>query len=383
MADIPFHTPSVGEEEIEAVTRTIRSGWLTTGKACIEFEDRFSSYIGAEHAITVNSCTAGLHLILAALGIGSGDEVITSPYTFVATTETIIQVGAKVVFADIEPSTLNLDPDAVEAAITPKARAIVVVHMAGYPCDMPRFLAMGEKHGIPVIDDAAHSLPTRIDGRLIGSTATASAFSFYATKNLTTGEGGMVTTADADLAEKIRVLRLHGISGDAWKRYTKGGRWYYEVVDNGYKYNLTDMQAAMGLVQLAKLDELDRRRCELAARYREALAGTPVILQPADDHRIKSAHHLFIVRLDPDQTDRTRDEVIEGLHAEGIQASVHFIPVHLHPCYRKMGYKRGMYPHAEAAFDQALSLPLYPAMPDESVQRLLAITRTLVGGHSK
>ncbi len=378
MAEIPFHTPSIGEEEIEAVTRTLRTGWLTTGKLCLEFEDKFASYVGSPHAVTVNSCTAALHLILVGLGISKGDEVITSPYTFVATTETVLQTGAQPVFVDIQPATLNLDPDAVEAAVTPATRAIIAVHMAGYPCDMEKLLAIGRKHGIPVIDDAAHALPTLLDGKKIGSTADASAFSFYATKNLTTGEGGMVTTPDPELAEKIRVLRLHGIAGDSWKRYSKGGRWFYEVVENGYKYNLTDLQAALGLAQLAKLDALDARRCDLAARYREALSEMPVILQPPDNDRIKSAHHLFVLRLDPDRCPINRDQLIHGLQQKGIQTSVHFIPVHLHPFYKEMGYRRGMYPRAEAAYDQAVSLPLYPALADASVEFLLQETRTLL-----
>src|SRR5262245_10968500 len=282
--EIPFHVPSIGEEEVRAVSETLRSGWITTGPQTIKFEEEFASYVGAPHAIACCSGTAALHLAIRALGLGPDDEVITTPYTFVASTETILYVGAKPVFVDIDPHTLNIDVDAIEKAITPRTKAILPVHIAGFPCDMGRIVSIADRHGLAVLDDAAHALPATWQGRRIGSVGSATAFSFYATKNLTTGEGGMVTTADSKLAEKMRILRLHGIQGDAWKRYTKGGRWFYEVVDQGYKYNMSDIQAAMGRIQLQKLDGLDVIRQEHDHRYREALAGLPLTLQPADDN---------------------------------------------------------------------------------------------------
>src|SRR5262245_42409984 len=376
--DIPFHVPSVGEEEVQAVAETLRSGWLTTGPRSLEFEKRFAAYVGARRAVACVSGTAALHLALRGIGLEEGDEVVTTPYTFVASTESILYLGAKPVFVDVDPGTLNIDPAAVAAAITPRTRAILPVHIGGHPCDMEPIMALARRHGLKVVEDAAHALPSSVDGVKVGAIGTATCFSFYATKNLTTGEGGMVTVGDDALADRLRVLALHGIQGDAWKRYAKGGRWYYEVVDQGYKYNMSDMQAALGLVQLAKLDGLAeiRRRREL--RYREALAGLPLILPPEEDAAHGRALHLFIVRVDPARTAWTREALIAALNERGIFPSVHFIPVHLHPYYREMGYRRGMFPRAEEGFDRALSLPFYPAMPEASLTRLLDTVRTLL-----
>lgn len=376
--DIPFHVPSIDEEEIQAVAETMRSGWITTGPQCVKFEEEFAAYVGAKHAVTCCSGTAALHLALRGMGVGEGDEVITSPYTFVASTEVILYLGAKPVFADIDPRTLNIDPDAVAAAVTPRTRAILPIHIGGYPCEMDSILAVAERHGLRTLEDAAHALPAEYGGRRVGTIGATTAFSFYATKNLTTGEGGMVTTNDPAVDARMRNLRLHGITGDAWKRYMKGGRWFYEVVDQGYKYNMPDIQAAMGRVQLRKLDRLDEIRRRHDGLFRDALADCPVILPPADDETHRSALHLFIVRLDRARTGWTREDLIEALRMEGIATSVHFIPVHLHPYYREMGYARGMFPRAEAAYDDSITLPFYPAMPDESVERLLATVRRLL-----
>ncbi len=376
--DVPFHVPSIGEDEVAAVSETLRSGWVTTGPQTIRFEEEFAAYVGARCAVACCSGTAALHLALRGLGVSEGDEVVTTPYTFVASTEVILYVGAKPVFADVDPKTLNVDPAAVEAAITPRTKAILPVHIAGYPCEMDRLREISEARGIAILEDAAHALPTIYRGRRVGSIGTATAFSFYATKNLTTGEGGMVTTDDPALAERMRTLRLHGIRGDAWKRYTKGGRWFYEVVDQGYKYNLSDIQSAMGRVQLGRLDALDAVRRRHDRLYREALADCPVILQPEGDEERRSALHLFILRLDPSRTRWTREALIEALREEGISTSVHFIPVHLHPYYRDMGFRRGMYPVAEEAYDRAVTLPFYPAMPDATVERLLDRVRGLL-----
>lgn len=376
--EVPFHVPCVGDEEVSAVSETLRSGWLTTGPRSIEFERRFAAYVGARRAVAVASGTAAIHLALRAVGVREGDEVITTPYTFVASTESILYLGAKPVFVDVDPHTLNIDPAAIESAVTPKTRAILPVHIAGYPCEMMRIIDIAGRHGLAVVEDAAHALPAEIGGRRIGSISNAAAFSFYATKNLTTGEGGMVTTNDDDLADRMRVLSLHGIRGDAWKRYTKGGRWFYEVVDQGYKYNMSDIQASLGLVQLSKLDRLQAIRLGHDRRFRETLADCPLILPPEQDDDHRSALHLFIVRIDPQRTSWTREQLIEALRERGIFCSVHFIPVHLHPYYVEMGYRRGMFPKAEEAYDCALSLPFYPAMPDESVSRVLEAVRQLL-----
>ena len=376
--DVPFHVPMLGEEEVQAVAETLRSGWITTGPRSIEFEKQFAAYIGAKRAVAAASGTAAIHLGLRAVGVSEGDEVITTPYTFVASTESILYLGAKPVFVDVDPRTLNIDPACVEAAITPKTKAILPVHIAGYPCEMAKLASIAERHGLEIVEDAAHALPAEAGGKRIGTIGTATAFSFYATKNLTTGEGGMITTDDEAIADRMRILGLHGIQGDAWKRYTKGGRWFYEVVDQGYKYNMSDIQAALGLVQLKKLDGMQAIRHRHDKAFREALADCPLILPPADDKDHRSALHLFIVRLDPARTAWTREGFIEALREEGVFPSVHFIPVHLHPYYQAMGYRRGMFPNAERGFDQALSLPFYPAMQDRSMDYLLATVRRLL-----
>lgn len=378
MADIPFHVPMIDNAEVEAVTKTLRSGWITTGPVSHEFEKQFATYTGADHAAAVASGTAALHLGLRVLGVEPGDEVVTTPYTFVAVSEAILYLGAKPVFADVDPRTLNLDPDAAAAAVTSRTKAILPVHIAGYPCEMDPLLSLAEQHGLGVLEDAAHALPSEYGGRRIGSIGTLTAFSFYATKNLTTGEGGMITTNDAELTERIKIFRLHGISKDAWKRYSKGGSWYYEVVENGYKYNLSDIQCALGLAQLEKLDRMDQIRRKHDRLYREALGDCPLILPPDEDAKHRSSLHLFIIRLDPERTSWSREALIEALQREGIFPSVHFIPVHRHPYYQAMGYRRGMYPKAEGAYEQVLSLPFYPAMPDSSVERLLDTVRRLL-----
>ena len=371
---VPFHRPSFDDRELKAIEEVLRSGWITTGERTREFERRFAEYVGATHAVAVNSCTAALHLALAAEGIGAGDEVVTTPYTFVATVETICYLGAKPVFADVDPVTRNIDPEAVAGKITPRTRAIVPVHIAGLPCDLDAIHRVADAHGIPVLEDAAHSLPAAYKGRRIGSLSRATAFSFYATKNLTTAEGGMLTTEDADLAVRLRRLSLHGITADGWKRYRLGGKWFYEVVEMGYKYNLTDVAAAMGLVQLDKLDGFDVRRHAIARAFGEKLAGLPLVLpvEPPDAHH---AWHLYIVSLTPDAP-ITREQLIERLTERGIGTSVHFIPAHLHPYYAAhLGHREGDFPRAEAAFKCAVSLPLYPAMTDEDVDYVASSVR--------
>jgi dTDP-4-amino-4,6-dideoxygalactose transaminase len=379
---IPFHRPMFDEREASAVAEVLKSGWITTGERAHEFERRFAEYVGASHAVALNSCTAALHIALAAEGIGPGDEVITTPYTFVATVETICYGGAMPVFVDVDPVTRNIDPALIEAKITPRTRAIVPVHVAGLPCEMDPILDIARRHGLAIVEDAAHSLPASYRGRKIGTLSRATAFSFYATKNLTTAEGGMLTTEDPELARRYRRMSLHGITSDGWKRYRLGGKWFYEVVELGYKYNLTDVASSIGLVQLEKLDDFDRRRQELAAYFRKRLAELPGIGVPPSPDHVHHAWHLFIIDLDARAAGVDREQFIERLTEQGVGTSVHFIPVHLHPFYaRHLGHKRGDFPVAEAAFERAISLPLYPAMSDDDADYVVnAVARALRPG---
>lgn len=376
--NIPFHRPQFDDREIDAIAQVLRSGWITTGERTAEFERRFAAYVGASHAVALNSCTAALHVALAAEGIGPGDEVITTPYTFVATVETICYLGARPVLVDVDPRTRNIDPAAIEASITPRTKAIVPVHVAGLPCEMDAILEIAGRRGIPVIEDAAHSLPASYRGRRIGALSRATAFSFYATKNLTTAEGGMLTTEDEDLARRYRRMSLHGITSDGWKRYRLGGKWFYEVVEMGYKYNLTDVASAIGLVQLDKLDAFDERRHDLARFYDRALAAYPELERPSEPSHVRHAWHLYIVGVDPSR----RAGFIDALTAAGVGTSVHFIPVHLHPYYAShLSHRRGDFPNAESAYERAVSLPLYPAMTDDDAAYVVdAVGRALRGG---
>lgn len=368
---IPFHRPSFDEREFAAVGDVLHSGWITTGEKAREFEEKFAAYIGAKHAVALNSCTAALHVAIAAEGIGPGDEVITTPYTFIATVESICYLGAKPVLVDVDPVTRNIDPGLIEAAITSRTRAIVPVHIAGLPCEMDPILEIAKRRGLAVIEDAAHSLPARYKGKMIGTLSRSTAFSFYATKNLTTAEGGMLTTDDDDLAKRYRLLALHGITSDGWKRYRLGGKWFYEVVAMGYKYNLTDIAAALGIVQLEKLDAFDLRRQELARRFTARLSSRSDLQLPAAPSHMHHAWHLYIVGIKPG-TRVTREIFIERMTERGIGTSVHFIPAHFHPYYAKhLGLTRGALPKAEAAYEGAVSIPLYPAMSDDEVDYVL------------
>ena len=379
--NIPFHRPSFDDRETRAVEAVLRSGWVTTGERSREFEEKFAAYVGAKHAVAMNSCTAALHVALAAEGLGPGDEVITTPYTFIATVEAICYLGATPVLVDIEPATRNIDPGRIEDAITPRTRAIVPVHIAGLPCEMDPILEIARRRGLVVIEDAAHSLPARYRGKLIGSLSRATAFSFYATKNLTTAEGGMLTTDDDALAKTFRLLSLHGITSDGWKRYRLGGKWFYEVVAMGYKYNLTDIAAAIGLVQLDKLDAFDVRRQELAARFTRSLAQLEELDLPASPSHMHHAWHLYIVGLRTGVAQVSRETFIARLTERGVGTSVHFIPAHYHPYYgKRLGLERGALPRAEAAYEGAVSLPLYPAMTDEDAEYVLESVRQALRG---
>lgn len=375
-APIPFHRPDVDEAEIEAVVETLRSGWLTTGPRVREFERRFAEEVGAPHAVAVNSGTAALHLALATLELGPGDEVLVPTMTFAATGEVVCYFGARPVLVDSEPETLNLDPGELADRVTDRTRAVIPVHFGGHPCAMDEIMQLAAEHGLAVIEDAAHGLPAAYRGRPVGSIGDFTCFSFYATKALTTGEGGMLTTADEEAAETARMLSLHGISKDAWKRYTAEGSWYYEIVRTGYKYNLTDVAAAIGLVQLDKLEAGRRRRAAIAARYSAGLADLPGARLPVSLGHVEHAWHLYPLRL-PEDVDR--DRFIRRMKEAGVQTSVHFIPLHLHPFYREtFGYEAGDFPVARRAYERSVSLPLFPGMRDDEVDRVVETVRRLV-----
>jgi len=381
---LPFHYPSIGEEEIAEVVATLRSGWLTTGQRAVQLEQEFSRLVDAPHALAVNSGTAALHLALSAGGVRPGDEVIVPTFTFTATAEAVVYLGARPVLADVDPVSGNLQPDEVARWIGGRTRAVLPVHLAGHPCDLDAIGAIAHAAGAVVIDDAAHALPARLRGRPIGAVADATAFSFYATKNMTTAEGGMVTTAREDWAEFMRLRRLHGLSRDAWKRYTADGSWAYEVVDVGYKYNLPDVLAAIGLAQLRKLDGFAAARRALVARYRAALADVDAVGLPEEPADAESAWHLFVVRLDLDRLRIDRGGVIEELRQLGIGTSVHFIPLHRHPYYRRvLGASSREFPGAEDLFARCVSLPLYPAMTGADVDRVADALRDVVRQHRR
>ena len=381
---LPFHRALIGEEEIEAVLEVLRSGWLTTGPRVKEFEAQFGVFLGAEHAIAVSSCTAALHLALAAIGLDEGDEVILPTMTFAASGEVVLYFNAKPVLVDSLRGSFHMDPAAVERAITPRTRAIIPVHYAGYPCEMDEILQIAKRHGLKVIEDAAHALPSSYKGRPVGTMGDITCFSFYATKTLTTGEGGMITTDDAAAAERMRRLSLHGISKDAWKRYSAEGTWRYDVMEAGYKYNFTDLQAALGIAQLAKCEAMRRSRATIAARYDAALGQIDAYETSTFPEHVEHAHHLYVLLVTPDALRIGRDRVIEELKSRGIGTSVHFIPLHLHSLYRdRFGYAPGQFPNAEERFERAISLPIYPGMSDGDVDRVIESLVEIARGYSR
>ena len=381
---LPFALPEIGDEEIAEVVDTLKSGWVTTGPKARRFEQDFAAFLGAEpglEAIAINSATAGLHLALEAVGVGPGDEVITTTHTFTATAEVARYLGADVVLVDIDPATLNIDAAQVQAAITPRTKCIVPVHYAGMAADMSAILAIAQRHGLKVVEDAAHALPTTHGGALVGTLASdATVFSFYANKTITTGEGGMLVTRDAALARRARVMRLHGINRDAFDRFTaKVPSWYYEIVAPGFKYNLTDIAAALGIHQLRRVRGFQARREQIARAYDEAFAGLPLIAPPRPAAGDMHAWHLYVVRL-ADDAPIDRDAFIERLFALGIGVSVHYIPLHLHPYWRdRYGLQAGRFPHSQLAYERMASLPLYTKMTDADVQRVIDAVRSALG----
>jgi dTDP-4-amino-4,6-dideoxygalactose transaminase len=380
---LPFALPEIGEEEIAEVVDTLRSGWVTTGPKAARFEKAFATFLGDEslHCIAVNSATAGLHLALEALGIGPGDEVITTTHTFTATAEVVRYLGADVRLVDIDPATLNIDPAAVEAAITPRTRAILPVHYAGLAADMPALLAIAQRHGLKVVEDAAHALPTTCGGALVGTLGSdATVFSFYANKTITTGEGGMLVTRNADLARRARTMRLHGMSRDAFDRFTATvPSWYYEIVAPGFKYNLTDIAAAMGLHQLAKAKAFHAKREVVARSYDTAFAGLPMKrpsgARPGDEH----AWHLYVVQIE-DEAELSRDRFVDHLYQRGIGCSVHYVPLHLQPYWRdRYGLVPEQFPCSQRAYERIVSLPIFSRMQASDTLRVIETVKAALG----
>jgi dTDP-4-amino-4,6-dideoxygalactose transaminase len=376
---LPFHLPDIGEEEVAAVVDTLRSGWLTTGPRVKQFEHDFAEFIGVRHAVALNSCTAALHLSLEALGVGAGDEVIVPAITFTATAEVLSYLKARPVIVDCEPDTLNIDPDAIAAAITPRTKAIVPVHLGGLPCDMDRIRSSAAAQGVRIVEDSAHALPAAWNGASVGTLGDLGCFSFYATKTITTGEGGMVTTDDDRWAERVRMMSLHGISRDGWTRYTASGSWCYDILAAGFKYNLTDIAAAIGIEQLKKCRRFRDARVAIARRYDEAFGAMPEVQVPARVAQAEHAWHLYVIQLDLDRLRIGRAEFIEALRHRNIGTSVHFIPLHMHSYYREtFGYTAADFPQASKAYQRIVSLPIFPTMSPHDVSDVIdAVTATV------
>ncbi len=381
---LPFALPHITQSEIDEVVDTLRSGWLTTGPKTKRFEREFAEQVGVPYALAVSSATAAMHLALDAIGLEPGDEVVVPVYTFTATAEVVEYFRARPVFVDVDPITCNLDPAQLEKCITPRTRAIMVVHIAGLPAEMDAILAIAQAHGLPVIEDAAHAFPARYRGCMIGTISDLTAFSFYATKTLSTGEGGMLTTANPRYAERAAIMSLHGINRDAWKRYSAEGSWYYEVLQAGYKYNMTDLAAAIGLHQLARSEWLLARRRSIAQRYTEAFSQWPEVETPPDPAHIEHAWHLYMLRLNLERLTITRGAFIEALKEAHIGTSVHFIPLHLHSFYRETYHLAATdFPAALQAYRREISLPIYPSMTDEDVEDVIVAVEQIIEAYKK
>ncbi len=381
---LPYAVPLIDDEDINEVVETLKSGWVAKGPRTIEFEKRFAEYTGAKYAVAMNSATAALHIALIAGGVKPGDEVITTPITFAATANTIIHVGATPVFVDVDPETFCIDANKIEEKITDKTTAIVPVHYTGHACDMDKIRAIAEKYDLFVSEDAAHAIDTFYKGDLIGKKGDCASFSFYATKNICTGEGGMLTTNSEDIAEKARVMSTHGMSKAAWNRYGKGGAWRYDIEYPGHKYNMFDIQAALAKTQMNKLSAMQDRRKEIVKKYEEGFSTLDGIKLPPEADYTTHSWHLYVVRLELDKLTIDRDKFIELMGEANIGTSVHFIPVHLMSYYREnFGYKEGDFPVAESYFDTILSLPLYPKMKDEDVQDVINAVTHIISNYHK
>jgi len=392
---LPFALPVIEEEEISEVLDVLKSGWITTGPKVKLFEREFAEYIGCKHAIAVNSCTAALHLALEAIGIGEGDEIITSPLTFAATSEVVRYFKARPLFVDIDSKTMNLDVELLEDAVQKRfesgngkrLKAIIPVHYAGYPCDMDAIMALASRYDLKIIEDAAHAFPTSYKRKMVGTLGDITCFSFYATKNITTGEGGMITTENEEYADRMRIMSLHGISKDAWKRYTAEGSWYYEIVAPGYKYNLTDIAAALGIAQLKKVDIFMKRRRQIADIYNDAFQGLDELDLPLgskEERGTTHSWHLYVIRLNLQRLQIDRNRFIEELKRKGIGTSVHFIPLHIHPYYRDAyGYRSEDFPVAYETYQRIISLPIYAKMTDQDVNRVIEAVMDIIKNNRK
>jgi dTDP-4-amino-4,6-dideoxygalactose transaminase len=378
---IPFFKPAIDEGDIAAVAESLRSGWLTTGPNVKELEAELAAYCGAKYVNAVNSATAAMHLCLEAWGIGPGDEVIAPVYTFSATANVAIHTGATPVLVDVREGDANMDPDLFERAITPRTKVVIPVDFAGEPCAMDEIMEIARRRGVRVLSDAAHSVGSMYHGRHVGQIADATAFSFYATKNMTTGEGGALVSDDQELSDRVRQLTLHGITRDGWKRYEAGGTWRYDVAEFGFKDNLTDVAASLGRRQLRRLDELNEMRTRIAQRYFANLRDEEHLILPSFDEQNHRAWHIFMVRVKNEQSPVARDQVITKLAERGIQTSVHFIPLHYFTAYQKLErWKQGDFPVAERIFEGAVSLPLYPEMTDEEVDYVCDALKAILRG---
>ena len=379
---IPFHRASVGNEEIKMASKAIRSGWLTMGQMTVEFEDKFKAYTGAKYAIAVNSCTAALHLALEAISLKEGDEVIVPAITFTATAEVVCYFKAKPIFVDVERDTLNIDHMKIESKITSRTKAIIVVDYGGQPANYTEIKKIARKNKLFIIEDAAHTLPSWYKGRKVGTLADITCFSFYATKTLATGEGGMITTNNPVWARRMKIMRLHGINKDVWKRYDKGGNWYYEIVDAGYKYNTTDINSAIGIVQLKKLESMWRKRKAIAKIYGLGFKNIPEIIIPTIRNDRITSWHLYVIKLSLDKLSIDRAEFIKMLLKEGICVSVHFIPLYKQPFYKnKFKYTSVGFPNSEWAFKRIISLPIYPGMSGTKVKKVIKTIKKIVDNH--
>ena len=397
---LPFALPDIDGAELQEVTETILTGWITTGPKVRQFEEKFAAAVGARNAVAVNSCTAAMHLSLEATGLKSGDEVITTPYTFAATAEVVRYFEAKPVFVDVGPADCNIDLEAIEPAITSRTKAIIPIHIGGLPVELDRIYDIAARHGLAVIEDAAHAFPAQYKGRLIGQGPGSSAdplgqaavkhshhvvcFSFYATKTITTGEGGMICTDNDEIAGRCRIMALHGISKEAWKRYTEEGSWYYEIIAPGFKYNLTDIAAALGLAQLVKAKKMWIRRRQIAQRYHEAFQALPQLQIPHDREDCQHAWHLYMLRLNLEQLQIDRARFMGELKQRRIGASVHFIPLHLHPYYQQTyGYRPEDFPVAFREYQREVSLPIYSKMSDADVGDVIEAVEDIVKAYRR
>ncbi len=382
---IPFFRPTIGEAEIDSVVETLRSGWLTTGPKVRQFETMFAERVGARHGIAVNSATSALQLALEALGISAGDEVLLPSMTFAATGEVVVHRRAKPVLVDCRPDTLNIDLEDLEKKITSRTKAVIPVHYGGQPCNMDRIREIARAHNLKVIEDAAHALPARYGDQTIGTIGDVTCFSFYANKTITTGEGGMITTDDDQLAQRMRMMTLHGISKDAWKRFTAEGSWYYEILAPGYKANMTDIAAALGICQLDRCDEFWEGRCRCAQSYDAAFADVPEVAVPHVELDRQHAWHLYVIQLQLDRLSIDRNAFIQELNKAGVGTSVHYTPLHMHPYYRDtFSYQPDDLPNTKAAYERIISLPIYPTLNEtdqdyvvDTVKRIVAENRRI------